>query len=101
MALAARRTEPGLIHHSDQAAQYATTEYVARLEEAGALFSIAAAVTSYENAEAESFCKTLKIEKDRLKENQNFGEAEETHASSKRRSTTRSDYTPTSGICLR
>lgn len=42
MALAARRPEPGLIHHSDQGVQYASGEYVARLEQSGARISMAA-----------------------------------------------------------
>ncbi len=42
MALAVRRPEPRLIHHSDQGVQYASGEYVARLEDAGARISIGA-----------------------------------------------------------
>jgi transposase InsO family protein len=42
MALAARQPEMGLIHHSDQGVQYASSEYVLRLEEAGARISMAA-----------------------------------------------------------
>jgi transposase InsO family protein len=34
MALVNRRFEPGLIHHADKGAQYASGEYVARFEEA-------------------------------------------------------------------
>jgi transposase InsO family protein len=55
MALAARRPEPGLIHHSDRGVQYASTEYVTRLEEAGARISMAAVGNPYENAKAEAF----------------------------------------------
>jgi putative transposase len=33
MALASRRPAPGLIHHSDQGVQYASSEYVARLQD--------------------------------------------------------------------
>jgi putative transposase len=36
MALASRRYAAGLIHHSDQGVQYASSEYVARLEGVGA-----------------------------------------------------------------
>ena len=78
MALAARRPAPGLIHHSDQGVQYASSEYVLRLEEAGALISMAAAVGNpYENAKAESFFRTLKMEEVYLKDYQDFEEAEE------------------------
>jgi putative transposase len=53
MALTTRRPEPGLIHHSDQGVQYASSEYVLRLEEAGARISSMAAVGNpYENAKA-------------------------------------------------
>jgi transposase InsO family protein len=77
MALAARQPEPGLIHHSDQGVQYASHEYVARLEEAGALISMAAVGNPYENAKAESFFRTLKMEEVYLKDYQNFEEAYE------------------------
>jgi putative transposase len=77
MALAARRPEPGLIHHSDQGVQYASSEYVARLEEAGALISMASVGNPYENAKAESFFRTLKMEEIYLKDYGNFEEAEQ------------------------
>jgi putative transposase len=49
-----------LIHHSDQGVQYyASSEYVARLEEAGVLISMAAVGNPYENAKAESFFREL------------------------------------------
>jgi transposase InsO family protein len=48
MALITRRPEPGPIHHSDRGVQYASREYVARLEEAGALISMAAMGNPYE-----------------------------------------------------
>ncbi|MCA1837706.1 MAG: DDE-type integrase/transposase/recombinase, partial [Actinobacteria bacterium] len=38
-ALDSRRPAAGLIHHSDQGVQYASSEYVLRLEEAGAQIS--------------------------------------------------------------
>jgi putative transposase len=61
-ALAQRRPAPGLIHHSDQGVQYACREYVAVLEGAGARISMAAKGTPRENAQAESFFRTLKYE---------------------------------------
>lgn len=76
MALAARRPEPGLIHHSDQGVQYASGEYVARLEGAGARISMAAVGNPYENAKAESFFRTLKMEEVYLKDYRDFEEAE-------------------------
>lgn len=75
-ALAARRPPPGLIHHSDQGVQYASAAYVARLEGAGARISMAAVGNPYENAQAESFFKTLKREEVYLKEYRTFAEAQ-------------------------
>jgi putative transposase len=76
-ALASRRPAPGLIHHSDQGVQYASSEYVARLQEAGVLISMAALGNPYENAKAESFFRTLKMEEVYLKDYRNFEEAQE------------------------
>lgn len=77
MALASRRPAPGFIHHSDQGVQYASGEYVERLEEADARISMASAGNPYENAKAESFFRTLKMEEVYLKDYRNFEEAEE------------------------
>lgn len=57
--------------------QYASSEYVLRLEEAGARISRAAVGTPYENAKAESFFRTLKIEEVYIKDYRGFEEAEE------------------------
>ncbi len=77
MALASRRPDPGLIHHSDQGVQYASGEYVLRLEEAGARISMAAVGNPYENAKAESFFRTLKMEEAYPKDYRDFEEAQE------------------------
>ena len=77
MALAARRPALGLIHHSDQGVQYASSEYVLRLEQAGVRISTAATGNPYENAKAESFFRTLKMEEVYLKDYCSFEEAEE------------------------
>ena len=77
MALAARWPEPGLIHHSDQGVQYASGEYVSRLEEAGGRISMAAVGNPYENAKAESFFRNLKMEEVYLKDYRDFEEAQE------------------------
>lgn len=61
-ALEERQPPVGVIHHSDQGVQYASTAYIARLEAAGARISMAARGNPYENAQAESFIKTLKRE---------------------------------------
>lgn len=77
MALLSRRPGPGLIHHSDQGVQYASSEYLAKLEDAGAQISMAAVGNPYENAKAESFFRTLKMEEVYLKDYQDFEEAYE------------------------
>ncbi|HEU5422494.1 MAG TPA: IS3 family transposase [Nitrolancea sp.] len=75
-ALAARRPVPGLIHHSDRGVQYASADYVARLEAAGCRVSMSAKGNPYDNARAESFFKTLKREEVSLQQYQTFAEAE-------------------------
>jgi transposase InsO family protein len=64
-------------HHSDQGVQYASSEYVARLKNADALISMAAVGSPYENAMAESFFRTLKMEEVYIKDYRRFEEAEE------------------------
>lgn len=75
VALATRQPAAGLIHHSDQGVQYASAAYVERLEQAGVQLSMAASGNPYENAKAESFFKTLKVEEVYLNEYQPFQEA--------------------------
>lgn len=67
---------PEWIHHSDQGVQYASTAYVQRLQQAGAQVSMAARGNPYENAQAESFFKTLKREEVHLKTYETFEEAQ-------------------------
>jgi putative transposase len=76
MALEMRRPAPGLIHHSDRGVQYASTEYVARLDQVHAQVSMSATGNPYDNAKAESFFKTLKQEEVYLQEYQTFADAE-------------------------
>jgi hypothetical protein len=77
MALASRRPGGGLIHHCDRGVQYASDEYIGRLREVGAKISMAAVGNPYENAKAESFFRTLKIEEVYLKDYRTFEEAEQ------------------------
>jgi transposase InsO family protein len=74
-ALWTRRPQPGLIHHSDQGVQYASHDYVNRLEAAGIEISMAGKGNPYENAQAERFFRTLKEEEVYLKEYRTFEEA--------------------------
>ena len=62
MALSTRTIAPGLIHHSDRGVQYACGDYVALLQEVGAAISMSRRSTPTDNAQAESFMKTLKCE---------------------------------------
>lgn len=75
MALRVRQPACGFIHHSDRGVQYASSDYVARLEAAGARISMSATGNPYDNAKAESFFKTLKYEEVYLKEYRTFEEA--------------------------
>jgi putative transposase len=77
MALTTRRPAAGLIHHSDRGVQYASSEYVSRLQEAGALISMAAVGNPYENAQVESFFRNLKMEEVYIKDYRDFEEAYE------------------------
>ncbi len=70
-----RRPAPGLIHHSDQGVQYASADYVDRLDEAGIQISMAGKGNPYENAKAERFFRTLKYEEVYLKSYETYEEA--------------------------
>ena len=74
-AIAVRRPQAGLIHHSDRGVQYASAEYMSRLTEIGACASMSKAGCPYDNAKAESFFKTLKKEEVYLSHYKNFEEA--------------------------
>ena len=63
MALRLRDPAPmSLIHHSDRGVQYASTAYLARLQERRIAISMSRPANPYDNAKAESFMKTLKTE---------------------------------------
>lgn len=62
MALRQRRPKPGLVHHSDRGVQYAAHDYTAQLEQHGIRISMSRTASPYDNAQAESFIKTLKYE---------------------------------------
>jgi putative transposase len=61
-ALASRNPRPGLVHHSDRGTQYASNEYVSRLEACGAHLSMSRPGRPWENGKCESFMNTLKRE---------------------------------------
>jgi putative transposase len=61
-AVASRRPAPGLIHHSDRGSQYAAKDYRNRLDQLGFRGSMGRTGNPYDNAQVESFFKTLKHE---------------------------------------
>jgi putative transposase len=65
----------GLVHHSDQGVQYASHDYVDCLKEHNILISMSRKGNPYDNAFAESFIKTLKVEEVYLNEYGTFEEA--------------------------
>jgi putative transposase len=62
MALATRAVTAELVHHSDRGVQYASLDYTALLKERGIRISMSRRGNAYDNAQAESFMKTLKYE---------------------------------------
>jgi transposase InsO family protein len=62
MALARRRPPQGLLHHSDRGSQYASGAYQRRLTHAGIVCSMSRRGDCWDNAVAESFFATLKVE---------------------------------------
>ena len=75
MALTTRQVAPGLVHHSDQGVQYASGEYIALLESKNITVSMSRKGNPYDNAMAESFIKTLKVEEVYLNEYENLLDA--------------------------
>ena len=62
MALQHRRPKPGLILHHDRGSQYTSMRYRAKLEAANIQLSMSRPSMPYDNAMAESFFATLKLE---------------------------------------
>jgi putative transposase len=61
-AVNARKPARGCVHHSDRGSQYASEPYRAVLREHGLVGSMGRRGNPYDNAKAESFMKTLKVE---------------------------------------
>lgn len=61
-AIDARKPAPGLVHHSDRGVQYASAAYAELLQEHGLVPSMSRPGNPYDNAQCESFMKTLKQE---------------------------------------
>lgn len=73
-ALAVRRPPKGCVHHSDRGVQYASEMYRKKLTEHGLKGSMGRRGNPYDNAKAESFMKTLKVEKVYRADYQTFGD---------------------------
>lgn len=80
-ALQSRAIGAGLIHHSDRGVQYASAEYVRRLEQAGIGISMSRRANPWDNARAESFMRTLKTEEVDGRRYRNLEEARSSIAS--------------------
>jgi putative transposase len=61
-AIEDRKPPPGCIHHADRGSQYAASLYRELLAEHGLTGSMGRRGNPYDNAKAESFMKTLKVE---------------------------------------
>jgi putative transposase len=62
MALQRRQPRAGLIHHSDHGCQYTAVAFGAQLQAAGLVASMGSVGDCFDNAVAESFFATLKVE---------------------------------------
>jgi putative transposase len=71
-AIRTRRPQGGCVHHSDRGSQYASEIYRTLLAENGLLGSMGRRGNPYDNAKAESFMKTLKVEAVYLMEYETF-----------------------------
>jgi transposase InsO family protein len=68
MAIEARTITAELVHHSERGVQYASLDYTSLLKEQGVRISMSRRGNAYDNAQAESFMKTLKYEEVALSE---------------------------------
>jgi transposase InsO family protein len=75
MALGGRTVTTELVHHSDRGVQYASLDYTALLKEHQVRISMSRRGNAYDNAQAESFMKTLKYEEVYLREYETMAEA--------------------------
>jgi transposase InsO family protein len=75
MAMTHRVVQPGLVHHSDRASQYASAEYTCLLKNNGIDISMSRRANPWDNAACESFMKTLKYEEVHRNEYRHLGDA--------------------------
>lgn len=75
MALEARTVTEELVHHSDRGVRYASLDYTNLLKDHAIRISMWRRGNAYDNAQAESFMKTLKYEEVYLREYETMAEA--------------------------
>jgi transposase InsO family protein len=75
MAVGRRRPGPDLVHHSDRGVQYACSRYTELLKANGIRISMSRKGNPYDNAQCESFMKTLKYEEVYSSEYRDLAEA--------------------------
>jgi putative transposase len=75
MALSRRNVQPGLVHHSDRGSQYASNAYTNLLKAHQIVISMSRKANPWDNAECESFMKTLKYEEVLRNEYRDLAEA--------------------------
>lgn len=76
-AIAARAPGAGVVHHSDRGTQYASNNYVRRLEECKMTISMSRPARPWENARCERFMRTLKEEEIDCREYGSLAELEQ------------------------
>jgi transposase InsO family protein len=76
-AIRSRNPHAGLVHHSDRGSQYASNEYVKRLESIAAVISMSQPGRPWENGKCESFMRTLKREEIDARPYRNLEELEQ------------------------
>jgi transposase InsO family protein len=75
MAIKQRGVPPGLVHHSDRGSQYASNDYTDLLKANGIAISMSRKGNPWDNAQCESFMKTLKYEEVLRNEYRHLAEA--------------------------
>jgi transposase InsO family protein len=75
MAIKHRSVLPGLVHHSDRGSQYASNDYTDLLKAHGIAISMSRKANPWDNAQCESFMKTLKYEEVLRNEYRDLAEA--------------------------
>ena len=87
-AIERRKPPPGCVHHSDRGSQYAAQAYREALLRCGLVGSMGRRGNPYDNAKAESFMKTLKVEAVYPMAYETFAMSRRTFRGSSTRSTT-------------